>query len=121
MGCPGLGAVCNHIRILDRFSQYWQTVQGLHSKFISNHYSFTDQPRFCFKDKGSFVLASISTSNELSINSAFFPSRQITYSQHSNVARRVCSLFANIKVLLFLFGCVSFGICIGIVWQFLFW
>ena len=34
---------------------------------------------------------------------------------------KVFSLFGNIKVVLFLLGCITFGACIGITWQFLFW
>ena len=46
---------------------------------------------------------------------------QIDYHQEPVVFRQVCSLFADVKVLLFLFSVAVFGACMGLIWQFLFW
>lgn len=46
---------------------------------------------------------------------------QVDYHHEPFVFSTVVSLFKNARVLLFLFGCITFGSCIGITWQFLFW
>ncbi len=43
------------------------------------------------------------------------------YKQEPQAFRKALALFGDVKVLLFLFSCASFGACIGLVWNFLFW
>ena len=46
---------------------------------------------------------------------------QIEYHQEPLAFQKVLSLFKDVKVLLFFFSCISFGACIALIWQFLFW
>jgi len=57
----------------------------------------------------------------LVINLLFVFRMRVEHHEAPMVFKRVLGLFKEAKVVLFLISCVAFGICIGTVWQFLFW
>jgi len=57
----------------------------------------------------------------LVINLLFVSKMRVEHHETPMVFKRVLCLFKDPRVVLFLFSCVAFGICMGTVWQFLFW
>ncbi|XP_046647849.1 major facilitator superfamily domain-containing protein 6-like isoform X2 [Daphnia pulicaria] len=65
----------------------------------------------------SFILVFIM----LTVNTISVSKIKIDYRQEPYAFAKVASLFKDVKVVLFLLSCITFGICIGSIWQFLFW
>lgn len=57
----------------------------------------------------------------LTLNTLAVSPIKVDYHHEPFSFSKVYSLFNNSRVILFLLGCITFGACIGITWQFLFW
>ncbi|XP_046440617.1 major facilitator superfamily domain-containing protein 6-like isoform X4 [Daphnia pulex] len=57
----------------------------------------------------------------LAINAVSVIKIKVDYHQEPYQIKKILILFKNVRVVLFLFSCITFGICIGIVWQFQLW
>lgn len=57
----------------------------------------------------------------LVINVLFVSKLQVDHHETPMVFKKVLILFKDVKFVLFLSSVICFGVCIGIIWQFLFW
>jgi len=57
----------------------------------------------------------------LVIDILFVSRMRVEHHEAPMVFGKVVGVFKDPKVVLFLLSCIAFGVCIGTVWQFLFW